>query len=56
MQPTSSKEGEMRLRTPRNARVALAIDPRTVRVTQREILDDLLYPARARRKAARPRK
>jgi hypothetical protein len=56
MQPTSSKEGDMRLRTPRNARAALALDPRTVRVTEREILDDLLYPARARGKAARPRK
>jgi hypothetical protein len=46
----------MRLRTPRNARGVLALDPRTVRVTQREILDDLLYPARARGKAARPPK
>jgi hypothetical protein len=56
MQPTSSKEGEMGLRPPRNNRSALAIDPRTVRVTQREILDDLLYPARARRIDPRVRK
>jgi hypothetical protein len=46
----------MRLRPQRNARGGLALDPRTVRVTQREILDDLLYPARARRSAPRARK
>jgi hypothetical protein len=56
MQPTSSKEGDMRLLPVRNARGALALDPRTVRVTQREILDDLLYPARARRSGPRIRK
>jgi hypothetical protein len=46
----------MRLRPPRTARGALALDPRTVRVTQREILDDLLYPARARSSTPRVRK
>jgi hypothetical protein len=46
----------MRVRSPRNTRGALTLDPRTVRVTQREILDDLLYPARARRNAPRVRK
>jgi hypothetical protein len=46
----------MRPRASKNTRNALALDPRTVRVTQREILDDLLYPARARGRASRPRK
>jgi hypothetical protein len=38
----------MRPRPRRNHKRSLALDPRTVRVTQREILDDLLYPARPR--------
>jgi hypothetical protein len=46
----------MRLRAPTKARGALALDPRTVRVSEREILDDLLYPARARRSSRRARK
>jgi hypothetical protein len=56
MQPTALKEAAMRLRSRRNHRRILAIDPRRVTISQSEILDDLLYPARAPRSAARARK
>jgi hypothetical protein len=56
MQLDASKEGAMRLRPPRNPRRALALDPRKVTVSEGEILDDLLYPARARRIARRTRR
>jgi hypothetical protein len=48
----------MRPRWRRNGKHPLALDPRAVRVTEREILDDLLYPApaRAQGKVARSRK
>jgi hypothetical protein len=41
----------MRLRSLRHRRRSLALDPKAVRVSQREILDDLQYPARERRGA-----
>jgi hypothetical protein len=58
MQPTEVKEVVMRPRWRRNGKHPLALDPRAVRVTEREILDDLLYPApaRAQGKVARSRK
>jgi hypothetical protein len=52
---TSPKEAEMRLRNPRHRRRSLALDPKAVRISQREILDDLQYPARERRGAERRR-
>jgi hypothetical protein len=49
------KEAGMRLRSPRHRRRSLALDPKDVRVSQREILDDLQYPARERKGAGRRR-
>jgi hypothetical protein len=46
----------MRLRNPRHRRRSLALDPKDVRVSQREILEDLQYPARERRATSHPRR
>jgi hypothetical protein len=54
MQPIS-REVVMRLRLFTRPSPALTLDPRSVSVSEKEILDDLLYPARAPRRSSRAR-